>query len=117
MSVFFRSHPPVAKRIAQTQKVIQEMLKQQPQYVVTTSEFSEVQSRLRAQLNRRKSEPKSEGPTLRRPSERPHPVEEQDRGNQDEDERPTLRRHPESKLRSESPAGRGRERPIATDVT
>jgi len=34
MSELFRSHPPVAKRIAQAQKVIQEMLKQQPRYVI-----------------------------------------------------------------------------------
>lgn len=95
MSQLFRSHPSISSRIAQTQKDVQQLLKQRPQYLVTTSEFNDVQERLRSQLNRRKADPKPNVPTLRRPGERPGPIEDQDRRNQGEDdERPTLKRNP-----------------------
>ena len=92
MSQLFRSHPPMSTRIAQTQKDVQELLKQRPQYVVTTSEFNDLKDRLRSQLNRRKADPKSNVPTLRRPGERPGSIE--DRRDPQDDERPTLKRNP-----------------------
>jgi predicted Zn-dependent protease len=92
MSQLFRSHPPMSTRIAQTQKDVQELLKQRPQYVVTTSEFNDLKDRLRSQLNRRKADPKSNVPTLRRPGERPGSIE--DRQDTQDDERPTLKRNP-----------------------
>ena len=80
MSQLFRSHPPMSSRIAQTQKEIQDLLRQEPQYVVTTSEFNEVRQKLQTQLNRRKAEPKSDGPTLRRsPDESPDSIEDRDK--------------------------------------
>jgi predicted Zn-dependent protease len=92
MSQLFRSHPPMSTRIAQTQKDVQELLKQRSQYVVTTSEFNDLKDRLRSQLNRRKADPKPNVPTLRRPGERPGSIE--DRQVPQDDERPTLKRNP-----------------------
>ncbi len=39
VSKAFSTHPPTGDRIVTVQKNIQELLKEQPQYVVTTSEF------------------------------------------------------------------------------
>ncbi|SPE32666.1 Peptidase M48, Ste24p [Candidatus Sulfopaludibacter sp. SbA6] len=80
-SELFRSHPNTASRLKATQTNIRELLRQQPQYVVTTSEFIEVQQQLARSLNRRKAEPANTGPTLQR-STRPD----------EDDERPTLKR-------------------------
>jgi predicted Zn-dependent protease len=41
-SELFRSHPTIASRIEFTQRNIEELLKAQPQYLITTSEFQEV---------------------------------------------------------------------------
>jgi predicted Zn-dependent protease len=57
VSKYFSTHPPTGDRIATAQKNIQELLKAQPQYVVTTSEFNEVKARLIALENRRKIDP------------------------------------------------------------
>src|ERR1017187_959812 len=70
------------------------VVEQRPQYLVTTSEFNDVQERLRSQLNRRKADPKPNVPTLRRPGERPGPIEDQNQRDQGDDERPTLKRNP-----------------------
>jgi predicted Zn-dependent protease len=95
MSRLFRSHPAISQRIAQTQKHVQELLKQQPQYLVTTSEFRDVQARLQSQFSLRTADPKSGGPTLRRPpGERRDPVEDRDSRDADDAERPTPKRSP-----------------------
>ena len=95
MSQLFRSHPPISDRIVHTQKEIQDLLKREPQYVVTTSEFTEVRQKLQAQLSRRKADPKSDGPTLRRsPDESPDPIGDRDKGDPQDGERPTLKRSP-----------------------
>ena len=57
VSRFFSDHPEIADRISAAQKNIQELLRAQPQYVVTTSEFDQVKARLLALENRRKAEP------------------------------------------------------------
>ena len=49
---WFSTHAPVGDRIVTVQKNIQELLKEQPQYVVTTSEFNAVKARLAALENR-----------------------------------------------------------------
>jgi predicted Zn-dependent protease len=93
VSKIFGSHPGVATRIKLTQRNVLELLKQQPQYVVTTSEFWDVRQYLQQALNRRKITPEKPGPTLRRPAggtnER---IEEPDGARPDQDERPTLKR-------------------------
>jgi predicted Zn-dependent protease len=90
VSEIFRSHPNISGRIEATQKNIQE-LDEQPQYVVNTSEFNDVQKDVGQKLNRRRSEPGKTGPTLRRPAET---SERGDQPAKDQDERPTLRRRP-----------------------
>jgi len=82
LSEIFRTHPKIESRIQTAQANIQEMLREQPQYVITTSEFDGVRKQLSATLNRRKG-PDKTGPTLYR--------RERDNSETD-DERPTLRR-------------------------
>jgi predicted Zn-dependent protease len=94
VSELFRSHPNMATRIKNTQKNIQELLQQQPQYVITTSEFSELKQDMERTLNRRKTTPERTGPTLRRlPKGATEPIEDRDGAKPDsDDERPTLKR-------------------------
>jgi hypothetical protein len=83
----------VATRIKFTQRNVEELLEQQPQYVVTTSEFRDVRQYLQQTLNRRKITPERSGPTLRRPaSGNTDRIEDRDATMPDQDERPTLKR-------------------------
>jgi predicted Zn-dependent protease len=91
MGELFRSHPSASSRIKAAQGSIQGILSQQPQCVVTTSDFDEVQRHLAQTLNRRKAPPASTGPTLRRPAER---SDDKSRA-PDEEERPKLKRRNE----------------------
>jgi predicted Zn-dependent protease len=96
LSKLFASHPPTGDRITQTQNRIEELLPSRPQYVVTSSEFLDVQARL-ASLTRRtnsKDGKEEEGkPTLRRnPSDETIPVDGEPSDQPEEDERPTLKR-------------------------
>jgi predicted Zn-dependent protease len=97
VSEIFRSHPNVSSRIKSTQKNIQQLLKEKPEYVISTSEFAEVRRNLEQSLNRRKAEPAKTGPTLRRTPSGKEPIENRDSQKPDDaDERPTLkRRHAE----------------------
>jgi predicted Zn-dependent protease len=98
----FSSHPMTDDRIKAAQKNIQELLKAKPEYVLTTSEFNDVKGRLLAMHNKRKIEdPKDANkPTLRRaPGSTTGPVDPDENGKtpkSDEDERPTLKRRPQS---------------------
>ncbi len=100
ISKFFRTHPLTDDRIKDAQKNIAEMLEAKPEYVVTTSEFNDVKSRLLAMHNRRKGETKEDPnrPRLRRtPGGSTTPVEgetaEQEKKKAEEaEERPTLKR-------------------------
>ncbi|MFN0100510.1 MAG: M48 family metallopeptidase [Bryobacteraceae bacterium] len=99
MAKVFASHPLTDDRIETAQKNIQELLEAKPEYVVTTSEFHEVKSRLNSLLNRRKGEePDSNRPRLRRaPGSTTGPVDADEDGNkpkEDEDERPKLKKRP-----------------------
>ena len=58
MSKVFSTHPLTDDRIKAAQKNIEELLKAKPEYVVTTSEFNDVKSRLMAMHNRRKIDDK-----------------------------------------------------------
>jgi predicted Zn-dependent protease len=96
ISKVFSTHPMTDDRITDAQKNIQEILESKPEYVVNTSEFNDVKSRLLAMHNRRKPEDDKDAnrPRLRRtPGTGTDPVgddEKKDKG--DEDERPTLKR-------------------------
>ena len=92
MAKVFSSHPLTGDRIETAQKNIQELLKERPEYVVTTSEFSDVKTRLASLQNRRKVDSQD----LNRPTLRKAPGsssgDKDDKSKGDEDERPTLKR-------------------------
>lgn len=99
MSKVFSSHPLTDDRIKDAQKNIQEILKAKPEYVVTTSEFNQVKTRLAQMHNRRKVDEKDlNRPRLRKqPGGGTGPIEgegdDKDKKQKgDEDERPTLKR-------------------------
>src|SRR5438105_10494189 len=54
MAKVFSTHPPTDDRIKAAQKNIQEILKAKPEYLVNTSEFNDVKTRVLAMHNRRK---------------------------------------------------------------
>jgi beta-barrel assembly-enhancing protease len=62
----FSTHPPTPDRIEATQKEIARILPNRPEYIVTTSEFDSVKSRLRNIMFARKVTNNAPGkPTLR----------------------------------------------------
>ncbi|MGH9614660.1 MAG: M48 family metallopeptidase [Bryobacteraceae bacterium] len=99
ISKVFSTHPPTEDRIKAAQKNIQELLAAKPEYVVTTSEFNDVKARLLAMHNRRKVEDKDiDKPTLRR-APGAGTIDDNGDGTKskgDDDERPTLKRRPDS---------------------
>jgi predicted Zn-dependent protease len=95
---FFSTHPPTDDRITNTQKNIQSMLKERPEYVVTTSEFNDVKGRLAALHNRRKIDTQDANrPRLnRKPGSGTSTAgDDKDSKGSDSDERPTLKRRPQ----------------------
>ncbi len=100
MAELFRSHPVTSERLKNTQKDIQELLRGQPQYVATTSEFNQIKGRLQQMVTRPKAGPNGESaPVLRRTGQGPVITEDSGAGEQGEpaqDERPTLRRQTSS---------------------
>jgi predicted Zn-dependent protease len=63
----FATHPPTPERVEASQKEIATILPARPEYIVTTSEFDQVKSRLRAIQSTAKLQPKTtNGPTLRK---------------------------------------------------
>ncbi|MBM3737482.1 MAG: peptidase M48 [Acidobacteria bacterium] len=94
MGKLFSSHPPTDDRITNSQKNIQEILKQKPEYVVTTSEFHDVKGRLMSVLNRRKpAEQDPNRPKLRKQGSGRIDSDGNEKPKaEDEDERPTLKR-------------------------
>jgi len=102
VSKIFSTHPPTDDRIKVAQQNIQRYLKEKPEYVLTTSEFNDVKSRLMAMHNHHKLDVNKDGdrPRLRRaPGSTTGPVDADDNGKTpaaDQDERPTLKRRPDS---------------------
>jgi predicted Zn-dependent protease len=94
VSKFFSTHPPTDARIVKAQQNIQSMLKERPEYVVTTSEFNDVKARLMAFHNRRKTDTKD----LNRPQLKKAPgsgSSSDDKSTSGDDDRPTLKRRPD----------------------
>jgi predicted Zn-dependent protease len=92
ISKVFSTHPPNGDRLQKTQKEIDKLLPAKPEYVVTTSEYTEMRDRLFSLQNHRKSEQTDPNrPRLRRaPNAGETPVgDPQDQQGQD---RPTLKR-------------------------
>jgi predicted Zn-dependent protease len=99
ISKVFRSHPPTGDRITTAQKNIAELLKEKPEYVITTSEFEDVKDRLLAVNNRRKVGATPEDanrPRLKKaPGGQSGPLdgdEAETKPKEESDERPTLKR-------------------------
>jgi len=93
----FSTHPPTPERIENSQKEIARILPARQEYIVTTSEFDSVKSRLRNIMFTRKVSDNAPGkPTLRTKTEQ---SKKQPTGNDPtstDDDRPTLKRRPDS---------------------
>jgi hypothetical protein len=89
----FASHPQTPDRIEESQKEIATILPAKAQYIVTTSEFDDVKSRLATIENRHKVIEQKDGskPSLRRTSSSDKPGDKTGTDNSDDD-RPTLKR-------------------------
>lgn len=96
MSKLFRSHPPHGSRIRKTQKNIDQLLPSRSEYVVNTSEFLQVKARLEQLVLRRKeTSDDPDKPRLRRTSSGgtiPTDDIDVESTEEEEDERPTLKR-------------------------
>src|SRR5258705_3261198 len=98
----FSTHPPTPERIEAAQKEIARILPARPEYIVTTSEFDSVKGRLRNIMFARTVQDNAPGkPTLRTRTEQ---TDKQKTGGNDpnstDDDRPTLKRRPDSPLTS-----------------
>ena len=92
----FSTHPQTPDRIEKSQQEIGHILAARAQYVISTSEFDDVKSRLAAIENRHKIQEKKEDPnkpSLRRTSSADKSGKD-DKGN--DDDRPTLKRRDDS---------------------
>jgi predicted Zn-dependent protease len=94
LSKAFDTHPQTPDRIEKTQDEIRRILPAKPQYVVTTSEFDEVKSRLASIENKHKMIDEKDGnkPSLRRTSNTGGNTGDQ----KTDDDRPTLKRRDDS---------------------
>src|SRR5712692_7901652 len=96
----FSTHPPTPERIENAQKEIASILPARQEYIVTTSEFDSVKGRLRGIMFARKAQDNAPGkPTLRTRTEQT----DKQKGagndpNSTDDDRPTLKRRPDSPL-------------------
>jgi predicted Zn-dependent protease len=99
MAKVFSTHPLTDDRIAAAQKNIQTMLKERPEYVVTTSEFNDVKMRLAALHNKRKIDNQDVNrPRLnRKPGSGTATADDKggSTSGSDSDDRPTLKRRPQ----------------------
>ena len=95
----FSTHPPTPDRIESAQKEIARILPNRPEYIVTTSEFDTVKARLRNIMFARKVQDNAPGkPTLRTRTEQQQKGQGQDPNANPDDDRPTLKRRPDSPL-------------------
>lgn len=97
ISQIFKSHPLTENRIKRIQKLIDELLPNQPQYAINSSEFEAVRARLsRLQSGHRRKTIGPNRPTLKHkhPSETiPTGSNGPTEGGEVDDERPKLKRH------------------------
>src|SRR5262249_19132854 len=99
VSKLFSTHPPTPERIENSQKEIARILPAKNEYVVTTSEFDSVKGRLRNIMFARKVQDNAPGkPTLRTRTEQTdkRKTQTQTDPSSDGDDRPTLKRRPDS---------------------
>src|ERR1700686_1146986 len=91
----FSTHPPTPERIANTQKEIARILPAKAEYVVTTWEFDPVKARLGNIVFSRKVQAAPGKPTLRTKTEQADKKGQDPNANPDDD-RPTLKRRPDT---------------------
>ena len=103
MAKVFSTHPPTEDRIVTAQKNIQEYLKARPEYVVTTSEFSDVKGRLAMLHNRKKVDTKDDGRPKLRKAPGSGTSSDGSGSTSSDDDRPTLKRRPDSGSGSDNP--------------
>jgi predicted Zn-dependent protease len=103
MAKVFSTHPPTDDRIEKAQKEIATVLKARPEYVVTTSEFDDVKSRLAMLENQHRPDKTADDPnkpTLRRNPNSTTPIEDETdpskKSKGDDQDRPTLKRRPDT---------------------
>jgi len=93
----FSTHPPTPERIENAQKEIARILPNRPEYIVTTSEFDSVKERLRNIMFARKAQGNAPGkPSLRTRTEQRQKGQTQGTTDTADDDRPTLKRRPDS---------------------
>jgi len=93
----FSTHPPTPDRIENTQKEIARILPAKQEYLVTTSEFDSVKARLRNIMFKTKAQDNAPGkPTLRTKTEQSKKQPNGNDPNSTDDDRPTLKRRPDS---------------------
>jgi predicted Zn-dependent protease len=93
----FSTHPPTPDRIEAAQREIARILPAKQEYIVTTSEFDSVKARLRNIMFSRKASDNAPGkPTLRTKTEQSKKQPNGNDPNSSDDDRPTLKRRPDS---------------------
>jgi len=100
----FSSHPMTPDRVAAAQKEMATVLPPRDEYVLNTSEFDQVKSRLGSIENKHKlqtNQDNKDRPTLRR-STADNPSNTNGNGTQNDDDRPTLKRNDGSSSPSSS---------------
>ena len=93
----FSDHPPTAERIIKAQEEIKQLLPERDQYLVSTSEFDDIQTRLNTVIRPQRAQNKQENqPTLikREPKDESttQSTSGKDSNSTDEDKPPVLRR-------------------------
>jgi len=97
VSKVFSTHPPTPDRIESAQKEIARILPERDEYIVSTSEFDSVKSRLRNIMFARKVQTAPGKPTLRTKTEQTEKDKQTTQDpNASDDDRPTLKRRPDS---------------------
>src|SRR6266487_923197 len=93
----FSTHPPTPERIENSQKEIARILPARQEYIVTTSEFDSVKARLRNIMFSRKTQENQPGkPSLRTKTEQSEKQPTGNDPNSTDDDRPTLKRRPDT---------------------
>jgi len=93
----FSTHPPTPDRIENSQKEIARILPARNEYIVTSSEFDSVKSRLRNIMFKTKAQDNAPGkPTLRTKTEQSKKQPGSTDPNSSDDDRPTLKRRPDA---------------------
>jgi len=93
----FSSHPMTPDRVAAAEKEMKAVLPPRPEYVVDTSEFQQVKTRLASIENKHKvqnDKNNADRPTLRRQQTSNAPTDSPNGSDQGDDGRPTLKRSP-----------------------